>query len=207
MNNKPFWEKAYQETDKTFDGGKPSEDIIDLVKYLPQNSSVLDIGCGDGRNSIFLAKMGHKVTAINISQSGVNKLKQKANDLNFKINTKVMDANSFEFKIEYELVIAYGVLHLIQHEKRKELLTKIKKYTKLNGYNIILVFTNELPPPTDLAEFMVGLYNEGELFQEYINWEIIKKSSYVLNDEHPGGIKHQHPINKIISKKISYNKT
>jgi len=203
MKNQPFWEKTYQESDKTFDSGKPSEDIIDLVKYLPKNSSVLYIGCGDGRNSIFLAKLEHRVTAIDISQSGINKLKQKANDLDIEIDAQVVDANSFEFKTEYELIIAYGVLHLMSYENRKKLLVKIKQNTKLNGFNIILVFTNELPPPTDLAEFMVGLYNEGELFQEYINWQIIKKSSFILNDEHPGGIKHQHPINKIISKKIT----
>ena len=166
--NKPFWEESYKESDNTFDGGKPSKEIVRLSNHLPNNSSVLDLGCGDGRNSIFLAEQGHKVTAIDVSQNGISKLNKKADDLQLDIDAYVADAATFKFDQEYDLIIAHGVLHLIQIEKRKKLLTNIKNYTTQSGYNVIVVFTNKLPPPKDLAEFMVGLYDEGELFEEYI---------------------------------------
>lgn len=199
--NKPFWEEAYQASDKTFDGGKPSNDIMETARLLAPESQILDIGCGDGRNSIHLAQMGHHVTSIDISESGITRLKRTASALNLNIEAQVVDAVSFNFNKRYDLILAYGVLHLLDTPDRKSILTKIQQFTNPGGYNVILVFTNELPPPEDLKKFMIGLYNEGELFKEYGDWNIVKEISYILHDEHPGGIKHHHPINKIICQK------
>ena len=59
---KPFWETAYQiPTGSAF--GKPSADII----TLSPKASVLDLGCGEARNSLFLAERDFDVTAVDIS--------------------------------------------------------------------------------------------------------------------------------------------
>ena len=45
------------------------------------------------------------------------------------------------------------------------------------------------------------MFEEGELFGLYKDWEIILQKSFIDEDEHPGGIKHQHAVNKIIARK------
>ncbi|HKI79249.1 MAG TPA: methyltransferase domain-containing protein [Ignavibacteriaceae bacterium] len=198
---KPFWEKTYLNSNETFEGGKPADELVELHKQLPYNASVLDIGCGDGRNSIYLAGKGFNITAIDISENGLRKLRQTTKEKGLKIETENINAAEYCFEKKFDLIIAYGVLHLIKKEERKILLKRIKDNTRKNGFNVILVFTDTLPAPPDLAPFMIGLFEEGEIFNEYSDWEMIENKSYILNDVHPGGIKHKHPINKITCKK------
>jgi hypothetical protein len=47
----------------------------------------------------------------------------------------------------------------------------------------------------------LGLFREAELFERYDGWDIVLSKSYVLEDQHPGGSRHRHPINKIVARK------
>ncbi|SPS02922.1 hypothetical protein CBM2634_U490002 [Cupriavidus taiwanensis] len=58
-----FWEKGYSDT-KVWTMGGPSVEVFEIEQFLPRNSTVIDIGCGEGRNALFLALRGHKVTAL-----------------------------------------------------------------------------------------------------------------------------------------------
>jgi len=203
VNEKPFWEESYKKGSiaNTFANGKPSPEFNDLVKELPQNASVLDLGCGDGRNAIFLAENGFNVTAVDILKAGIEKLKKIAKDRGISVTTEVIDMRDFIFSTTYDLIISHGCLHLIKRKHWISLIDKIKNNTKTGGYNVVAVFTNKIPPPNDLKEFTIGLFDEGELFRFYQDWRIMSQQSYFLEDQHTGGIKHKHPINKLVAQK------
>ena len=78
---------------------------------------------------------------------------------------------------------------------------RMQAATAARGYNVVAVFTDQLVPPSDLKPFMLGLFREGELLARYRGWRVEQSRSYVLEDEHPGGIRHRHPINKIVAQK------
>ena len=61
-------------------GIEPTQIVKSLLKYK-KLGKVLDLGAGEGRNSIFLAEKGFDVTAIDISEIGINKLKNNPNVL------------------------------------------------------------------------------------------------------------------------------
>ena len=48
------------------------------------------------------------------------------------------------------------------------------------------IFTNKVPASPDIAPFVKGLADEGELFELYSDWRILEAKSYVFEDEHPG---------------------
>jgi len=204
MNKKPFWEDAYKQDGPadTFSGGRPSQEFLDLVNKLPRAARVLDLGCGDGRNALFLAEHGYDVTAVDMSANAIDKLNRLASEKEININTQVQDMRDYVFTNVHDLIISHGNLHLIEREDWIDLIEKIQNNTAVGGYNVIAVFTDSIPPPADLVEFTVGLFMEGELFEYYNDWKIFLKESYVLEDEHPGSPKHRHPINKIVAQKV-----
>jgi 2-polyprenyl-3-methyl-5-hydroxy-6-metoxy-1,4-benzoquinol methylase len=58
-------------------GINPAEIVERILKYK-SSGSVLDIGAGQGRNSLFLAKSGFSVEAIDSSEEGLKKTRSKA---------------------------------------------------------------------------------------------------------------------------------
>lgn len=201
MNKKPFWEESYRKEglSDTFASGEPSAEFYDLIKDMSPRATALDLGCGDGRNAIFLAENGCNVTVIDISDAGIKKLQQYAVAKGLSIATEVQDIRDYILNDSYDLIIAHGSLHFIERKYWVPLIDKIKSHTNIGGYNVIAVFTDTLPSPDDLKDFTIGLFHEGELFTFYNDWRIILQQSYILEDEHPGNIIQKHPINKIVA--------
>lgn len=55
---KPFWENEYLNKDKSV-FGNPSKEVEDIVPFLSKDAKILDVGCGDGRHSLYLAGLGY----------------------------------------------------------------------------------------------------------------------------------------------------
>ena len=66
----PFWKQTYRD-DRADTFGRPSTEIVSLAERLPSGASVLDAGCGEGRNARFLAARGFRVDAFDVSAAGI----------------------------------------------------------------------------------------------------------------------------------------
>ena len=75
-NNQAFWEESYRRKGRmdTFYGGKPSPDVEKAASMLEKGMRALDMGCGEGRNTIYLAQTGLVTEAFDISEAGIDKL-------------------------------------------------------------------------------------------------------------------------------------
>ena len=114
-----MWEKEYSK--RCFYWGlKPSPVLIKLLPKISKGKA-LDIGAGEGRNSIFLAKNGFKVEAIDLTEQGLKKLTNYAKQHHLKITTKAIDVRRFDFtKNRYSLVLAINSLNFLKlSEARK----------------------------------------------------------------------------------------
>jgi len=196
-----FWEKSYQNKNtSTF--GKPSKEVVELAEKLRKGSSVLDMACGEGRHGLFLAQNGFQVDAFDISENGIDKLKRIANENDIKINVWAESIEVFQFRKEYDLIISHGLFQFLKKDLREKVIDDMKKHTKPGGYNIIAVFTSKLDLPEDLAPYMIGVFQEGEVREYYKDWIIEDFQSYIFKDKHENDIRHTHGINKLIAKKI-----
>ena len=196
----PFWEAGYQDQDaETF--GSPSEELVVLADTLAPDTVVLDVGCGDGRNAIHFASRGFRVRAFDISATGVRKLKARAGSRDLEIDAWVQDIREFKFDRSYGLILCHGVLHFLEPRFCNQFLEVMRRHTAQCGLNVHTVFTNRLKPPSDLTPFLQRIFKEGEIRDMYRDWEIELFESYIKVDEHPGGIRHRHPINKLVARK------
>lgn len=198
---KPYWEKTYRDLTISTFSTRPDRNLAEYAHIIPVPSTVLDVGCGEGRNSIFLAKMGHIVDAFDISEAGNWKSKIIAASQNVAINFWVQSLENFQFEKEYDVILSQGVLHLPEKEKRDIFIEKIKENTKIGGLNFIGIFTNRLPATPDNAPFTKSLFDVGELPEKYYDWEIIHHLEGTFTDSHPDDIIHEHAFERIIARK------
>jgi tellurite methyltransferase len=196
----PFWEAVYDSREGSA-FGEPSNLVVSLAETLSAGATVLDLGCGDGRHALFFASHGFDVTAVDISESGIRKTRSLASDGGLTLRVEVADMRSYHFDRQFDLIISYGCLHLLERTEWKPLLERIKAHTLAGGKNFVTVFTDAISLPPDLKPFCIGLFREGELFQHYIDWQVEFQRSYVLADEHPGDIHHVHHLNEIVARR------
>ncbi len=140
-----WWDSFY--TDKgrriPFLVNYPSENLIEyLDKYKIKPGFALDIGCGNGRNSMYLAKKGFNVTALDFSTESIRLAKEN----NSRENIKYINDSFFNYKIEekkYDFIYDGGCLHHIPPHRRFKYLEKVRESLKDDGFYGMEVFNEE----------------------------------------------------------------
>jgi len=167
---KETYNKIYSENKWAF-GVKPSAVVNKLLEYL-KSGKILDLGAGDGRNSIFLAGRGFEVTAIDTSTAAIEKLEKYARENSLKIKAVVGDIRNFDFQ-KQDAILAILVFHHLSPKEVLKVVEKMKAATQKGGINILSVITKsgdfyKENPNTD--RFYA---DEGEIKSWYIDWEIL----------------------------------
>ena len=65
--------------------------LEDDIKYFPKKGKILDVACGDGRNAIYLARLGYEVIAIDFCEEALKRLSYFAKEDSLKIETRLID--------------------------------------------------------------------------------------------------------------------
>lgn len=198
----PFWEKSYQEDDTIAFSDKPNTTITEFEHLLHMQAKVLEAGCGEGQNAVYLAQKGYQVDAFDLSEHGIAKLKRRCEQSNAQINAFVADLTTYQFKQYYDMILCFGTLHFVDKDGWKRFISNAKEYTHIGGIHIMQIFTDAVPASEDIAPFAIGLAKDGEMKELYTDWDILQFKSYVFEDEHPNVPKHMHASNKIVARRI-----
>jgi len=198
---RPFWEQAYSDPEAVAFSKGPTADLAEFHHLIPPGSSVLDVGCGEGRNAIFLAGLGHTAEGFDLSGPGIEKAKAIAAARGVNVRFWAQDLAAFEFQRDYDVILSHGVLHLPEKHIRDAFLRKAQAHTAPGGLHFIGVFTNRLPAAPDMIAVTRSLFDVGELPGMYAGWEIFHHHEGTFRDEHPGGVKHKHAYERIIARK------
>lgn len=198
----PFWEEAYQEDDTIAFSSEPNITITEFEHLINTQSNVLEAGCGEGQNAIYLAQKGYNVDAFDLSEYGIAKLKHRCELSNAQVNAFVADLTTYQFKQHYDMILCFGTLHFVDKNDWKRFINNAKEYTNIGGIHIIQIFTDAVPASEDIAPFAIGLAKDEEIKELYTDWDVLQFKSYVFEDEHPNVPKHLHASNKIVARRM-----
>jgi len=102
-----LWDSKYRKSTFVF-GKTPAKFLAENFSYLPSKSKVLDMGMGEGRNAVFLAKKGHQVVGVDISSVAVKKSYLLAKEFGVKIKGIVASLNDYNLKSEsFDAIICF----------------------------------------------------------------------------------------------------
>lgn len=201
-NSIPFWEEAYQNENVSAFSAKPNTTLREFEHLLNKQSKILEVGCGEGQNAVYLAQQGYcNVDAFDISKHGIAKLQRRCRMDNIWLNAFTADLTTYQFDQKYDMVMSFGTLHFVKKEDWKAFISRAKTSTNTNGLHIMQIFTDAVPTSEDIAAFAIGLARDEEIKELYTDWKILQFKSYTFEDEHPGVPKHLHASNKIVAQK------
>ena len=172
---KDNYNQLYSDNEITFGGGKAEYIVRDVLKYKKEGS-VLEIGAGEGRNSLFLAAQGFDVEAIDISDKGIGKLQKTAEKQGLKIKTEVIDIRSSFPDKNYDIIASTFVLHHLLRQEGLAVIGQIKDQTNPGGINVIASFTKEGDFYNDNPNTDKFYLDIGELKELYKDWEVLEYS-------------------------------
>lgn len=123
--------------------GRPRQTLIDLVKSgRIKKGKTLDLCCGAGSNTVYLAKEGFQVTAIDISSKAVEISSKKAEEANVKIKFLVQSFLELPFKSEeFDFVFDMGCFHHVKPWDRHVFIEGVHRVLKKNGTYFLICFS------------------------------------------------------------------
>lgn len=147
-------------------------DVVNAMNYV-EPGRALDLGCGNGRNSLFLAARGFDVTAWDKNPASIANLERiaAAEGLN-NLHIAVKDLNALRFDGEYDFILSTVVMMFLERDTIPGLIYNMQRCTAPGGYNLIVAAMD-----TDDYPCTVGFpfaFREGELRRYYEGWELIK---------------------------------
>lgn len=139
-----WWSKFYSNKDKPipFFTSNPDENLVSYIKSnIFKPGKVLDIGCGNGRNSLYLAKQLYEVDGIDFSKTSIEWACEKA--LESSLNVNFINISIFDFETPdniYDYIYDAGCLHHVKPHRRNQYLRKISRLLKDDGYFALTCF-------------------------------------------------------------------
>lgn len=150
-----------------------SEVVAWVEQQYLNGGHALDLGCGRGRNALYLAKHGFDVHACDADESSIATLNQiiAAEGLG-NIETDVYDINRAVVQSTYDVIVSTVVLQFLQPERIEAIVRNIQAQTAVGGWNII-VSALETEGAT-IPESFQFRFKANELRDYYAGWEIAK---------------------------------
>lgn len=171
---------------------EPDEELVKLFNEKG-DGKVLDIGCGRGRNSLYLSSLGYNVIAVDVSKYAVIQLNQNAKLLGYDIEGIVCDIGDFSFSDKYDIIVISNVLQFIlKRVEQINIIYKVMEYINTNGIIFIKVPLTVMQLESQC--FRIGMLNRFFTHSEY-NWEIL------LDINKLAGPKKDFEFNVFIAKK------
>lgn len=106
------WNRRFESQD-SYLGNRPSPFLaseIDRIKQLAPGTVALDLACGEGRNSVFLAQNGFTVTGLDISDIGLAKAVNRGEEEGLRIDFRRVDLEHYEIASKYDLILNFNFL-------------------------------------------------------------------------------------------------
>lgn len=137
----------------------PDENLVNYLEEAKiQPKRVLELGCGNGRNAVYLANKGCDVTAIDLSQEAINWGREMAEKKGAQI--QFICDSIFDVQISgggYDFIYDGGCFHHILPHRRFTYLELIKKALKPGGFLGMTCFKHD---------------NAGANGPDFSDWEI-----------------------------------
>lgn len=193
------WAREYAATpDHLIWGMEPSPLAREANEIVGRRKRVLDLGCGEGRDSVFLAEQRHDVVGLDLALDGLRKAARLAEARSVRVAWVCAALPNLPVRGPFDLVYSCGAIHYVARSDRGELFSRLQRLTRPGGHHAYVVFTarriyrekNEV----------VHYFDPDELREAYRGWTILRNYEGLIPCAQDG-IRHLHSVETILARR------
>ncbi len=182
------WDTYYRELpleELGWELGKPRPILVEYIESgATKKGEALDVCCGAGTNTIYMAKKGFNTTAVDISKTAIKIAKERAVQANVNINFLIESFVDLSFRDErFDFIFDMGCFHHVEVEERTRFIYGVQRVLKNGGVYMLTCFSyrNGLAwnhfTRQQLIEMFSGYFRMGE-FRHYASVEGDRATRY-----------------------------
>ncbi len=173
-----MWEERYSGSEDYLFGRAPAQFLVDNPGWVKPGQEVLCVADGEGRNSVWLAGRGARVTAFDGAPTAIRRARDLAAQAGVEVAHTLSDWAGWDWSREFDLVVAIFV-QFMGPEDRPGQFADLRRAVRpggvlmLHGYRPEQVALGTGGPP-----FVENMYTEDLLREAFGDWEIQRLASY-----------------------------
>lgn len=196
-----MWNERFATEDYVF-GKSPSQFLVAQAKHLEGAETALAIADGEGRNSVFLAKQGLDVTAMEASPNALAKARKLADEEGVSLTLQEADIFAYPWEARlYDRVV--GVFfQFMGPDLRARVIEGMKAATAPGGLVMIHGYTpKQLDFGTGGPKAVENLYTPEILSDAFADWEILRLEDYEVDLDEGEGHSGRSAVIDLIARK------
>ncbi|MCL5030914.1 MAG: class I SAM-dependent methyltransferase [Bacteroidetes bacterium] len=193
---KQWYEELFENYGKKYDKENFTQGTIGECDFIEKEIAynkeikILDIGCGTGRHSIELTRRGYSVVGVDLSESLLQRAREKASEQNLQIDFRKHDARNLLFLHEFDLVIMLceGAFPLMETDEMNfRILQSAANALRPKGKIIFTTLNGLFPLFHSVKEFLDSESKEGNAESKNILFDLMtfrENSTTYVEDDH-----------------------
>lgn len=168
-----FYNSMYRFTTPDWDTGITPPEVITIIEKFDRPGRALDLGCGTGTSSIYLAQHGWQVTGVDFSPKAIDLARDKARQVGIQVDFQLNDVTRLDFLREpFNLILDVGCFHGLDQASRIRYAEQVARLTRPGSKLLLHGF---------MRPAIFGRYH---LMPEEVQRGF--EPAFVLNNERPG---------------------
>lgn len=166
----------YYQTENLF--GTPYPELIEFYQARPVKGSLLDLGCGQGRDAIALARLGYDVTGIDSSKVGIEQLNAVARKEHLTLKGVVDDIYTYGDFGSFDYILMDSMFHFRKQERTQEteLLQRIFEESKRDA--VITICIQDTGDKLEVLNSVVSRFDSlEEIYKTNLSYTFIDQDS------------------------------
>jgi SAM-dependent methyltransferase len=169
MTGRP-WDASYEDGPAPWDVGGPQPAIVRLAARRSVVGPLLDVGCGTGENSLYLASLGVAVLGVDVAQPALAMARQSAEERGISVEFAPADALQLaQLGRHFQTVLDSGLFHTFDLEEQLAYASSLASVTGSGGTAYMLCFSDEGP---DTGPHPVTRADLREAFSAARGWHV-----------------------------------
>ena len=161
------YDRQYADDDALFGAAYPEFTAFLAERGRGDGRCALDLGCGQGRDALLLARHGYHVTGVDSSAVGIQQMMARAEADGLLINGVVDDLFAYQPEQQFDAIVLDSILHFEKNDRQKELALLDRVVSWLQPGGMLFLFVHKVAKKErELRQWTASVTDQLEILQK-----------------------------------------